>query len=63
MDPKTRSVDPAASAAPAGDPQADCLQEQLTAPPAAPDERSAAEILAERQAEAASGSGAPSFIP
>lgn len=49
--------------APAGETRPFVLQEQFTGPVAARDERPAAEVLAERQAEVPAAAACPPFVP
>jgi len=63
MDPKTKPTPLTAEATSEAAPPAVLMQEQFTGPLAAQNERTAAEVLAERLAEAASGTDSPAFVP
>jgi hypothetical protein len=63
MDPKTKPQLLPAEEPSSLEPPAAFLQEQLTGSVAAQIERTAAEILAERQSEAAAGTDSPAFVP
>jgi hypothetical protein len=63
MDPKTKPQLPPAEEPALCESPAVFLQEQLTGAVAPQAGRTAAEILAERQAETASGGDSPAFVP
>ncbi len=63
MSPKAKPLPIPAEEPDGHQPPAVFLQEQHMGPVAAQDQRSAAEILAERLAETGSGSDSPAFVP